>query len=76
MLLLSVGRMTPERLCVKVSSSYFVLIKTGNISCRISMVLVSVYQSKRAVNPSVAFCSAGIRSAGLVADMVVCSHGE
>ena len=67
--------MTPERLCVKVRLSYFVFVKTGKISCRMSMMLVSVVQSTMVVNPSIGFCSARVRSAGLVADMVVCSCG-
>ena len=66
--------MTPDRLCVKVSSSYLVFIKTGNISCHISMILVSVGLSAMAVNPSVVFCRARVRYAGLVADIVVCSR--
>ena len=69
---LSVGIMTPERLCVKVSSSYFVFSKTGN-SCRMLMMFVSVGQSTMAVNPSVALFRARVRSAGLVANMFVCS---
>ena len=72
---LSVGIMTPDRLCVKVRSSYFFLIKTGKISCRMSMMLVSVGQSVMSVNTSVALCSSRVRSAGLVADMVVRSCG-
>ena len=39
------------------------------------MISVSVGQSTMAVNPSVAFCRARTRSAGLVADMVVRSRG-
>ena len=74
-LYLYVGRMTPERLCVKVSSSYFVFIKTGNSSCWISMVSVSLGRYMMEVNSSVAFCRARVRSAGLVANMVVHSRG-
>ena len=70
---LYVGRMTPERLWVKLSSSYFVFIKTGKSSCRTSMMSVSVGIYTMAVNPSVAFCRARVRSDGLVDDMVVFS---
>ena len=45
----------------------------GNISCQISMILVSVGLSVLAVNPSVVFYRARVRFAGLVADIVVCS---
>ena len=74
-LYLYVGRMTPERLCVKVSSSYFVFIKTGKSSCRVPIMSASVGRYTMAVNPSVAYCMARVRSAGLVANMVVRSHG-
>ena len=56
------------------SSSYFVFIKTGKISWQILMILVSVGQSTMAVNTSVDFWRARVRSASLVADMVVCSR--
>ena len=42
-----------------------------NSNCRMSMMSVSVGRSTVAVNSSVAFYSVGVRSAGLVADMVV-----
>ena len=58
---LSVGRMTPKKFYVKVSLSYFALIKTVKSSCRMSMKLVSVGQSMMAVNTSVAFCRARVR---------------
>ena len=72
---LSVGRMTPERLCVKVRLSYSVLIKTVKRSCWVLMMSVSVGRSAMAVNPSGAFCSSRVKFARLVADMVVCSCG-
>ena len=71
---LFVARMTLERLCAKVSSSYFVFIKTGDSSCQILMISVSVGQYTMAINPFVAFWRARVESAGLVANMVVCSH--
>ena len=40
-----------------------------------SIILVSVGQSMMAVNPSVAFSRARVRSSGLVVDMVVRSRG-
>ena len=40
-----------------------------------SMILVSVGQSMMALNPSVKFCRARIRSSGLVVDMVFRSRG-
>ena len=39
------------------------------------MILVSVDQSTMAVNPSVAFYRARVRSSGLVASMVILSRG-
>ena len=61
-------------LCVNVSFSYFVFIKTGNSNFRMSMMLVSVGRTIVDVNPCVFFCSARVRSDGLVDDMVVRSH--
>ena len=75
-LYLSVGRITLERLCVKVSSLYFVFIKTVKISCQMLMMSVSVGRSTMVVNTSPAFCRARVRSTGLVDDMVVSSRGE
>ena len=40
-----------------------------------SMMSVSVVLSTMSVNPSVAFCRERVKSAGLIADMVVRSHG-
>ena len=74
-LYLSVGRMTLERLCVKVSLSYFVFVETINSSCWMLMMSVSGGRSMMAVNPSVAFYRARVRSAGLVSDMVFRSRG-
>ena len=72
---LSVRRMTPKRLCVKVILSYFFFIKTSKSSCLMLMMLISVGRYKMAVNPSVALCRSRVTSAGLVAEMVVCSCG-
>ena len=66
-----VGIIILEKLCVKVRSSYFVLIKTGKDSFQMSMMLVSVGRSTMAVNPSFAFCSARLRSSVLIYGMVV-----
>ena len=68
---LSEGRITPERLCVKVNSWYLVFIRTGTSSLQISIKSLSVGRSMISVNPPVDLCSARVRSAGLVADIVV-----
>ena len=65
---------TPERLYFNVSSSYFIFNHTGKSSCRMSMMSVCAGQSTMAVNPSVAFCCARLRSVVLVANMVVRSR--
>ena len=75
-LYLFVGRMTPERLCVIVSLSYFFFVKTGKIRCWVSIMSVSVGQYTMVVNPSTAFFRARVRSSGLVVNMVVYSRGE
>ena len=56
--------------CISVNSSYFVFIKTGTRSFRISIRSLSVGLSTIAVNPSVAFWIARAISAGLVAEIV------